>query len=291
MMSHTPSGVMNLRILLSAIVGMIAISLGGAAGAATIPVSDNFDNDSTGNSAPTSGGTTWAEDSQDAGDWTIADPTSGPNGTTGDHVYRVDYSSNTNTTTEVRSTGLSVPDHTSQDFSFRADFTINASNLENAEVARVGFRYQNTDSDLNGFPSGSGNTFFELGTGELKVVDNESGSFNAAISTNTLTVDTTGSTVYELVVNGTYLSGGDLDISATLSDGTTTLTAGQVLNAPAGGENLGFTSLMRGNEEDMTTPVTLQADYDNFSVLIPEPATLALLGLGGAVMISGRRRR
>lgn len=85
-------------------------------------------------------------------------------------------------------------------------------------------------------------------------------------------------------LEGTYNELGHLTLSFTISDGTATTTPVTLIDTdPLGGDYFGY-RIRQVNGDDYSIGVNL----DNFSI-VPEPASLSLLGLGGLAML--RRRR
>jgi len=85
---------------------------------------------------------------------------------------------------------------------------------------------------------------------------------------------------------------GDTDNDGNADNGTASGTVSETITLPGGQNWVGIVirGTTSGNFQDFSSS---QAEHrvDNVSLVIPEPATIALLGLGGAVMLSGRRRR
>ena len=90
---------------------------------------------------------------------------------------------------------------------------------------------------------------------------------------------------FTLSVDGTYDAVGNLSLSASVTDGvnTSTLTASDlVLGGNYDGAGFGLRSRFGAGGGEVT------AAYDSFSV-VPEPASFALLGLGGFCLMTRRR--
>ncbi|MEX0744087.1 MAG: PEP-CTERM sorting domain-containing protein [Phycisphaeraceae bacterium] len=90
-------------------------------------------------------------------------------------------------------------------------------------------------------------------------------------------------TIYTMTVTGDY-DGVNLDLSFTLTDGTTTTTISGTDTSPSLADNVVLRHFAGGSLN------STNVSYDNFNIAVPEPASLALFGLGGLLMFARRRR-
>lgn len=258
-----------------------------AAQAASIPYADNFDDDALGTTAPSepapeSG--TFAED-VDAS-WSVIDQGDG------DRAYGVDVSGDDSGVDRPLTSTLDFGSTFDSDPTFRmsVDFNVNSYSDDGNRSTAIGLGALGDANDFSG-PYYLGHFFwaypakteqigklglFEGGAAEVDVVSDDS-------------VDVDSNDHYRLTFEATP-NGSELDLTLTIEN----LTKGQsaVVSAtdpnPVTGPYFGFRSALSSADSDSS----LDAEFDNFSVAIPEPATMLVVMLGGvSVMLRRSRKR
>lgn len=101
-----------------------------------------------------------------------------------------------------------------------------------------------------------------------------------ASSPNLLATEVT----YTLSLVGDYTSSG-LDLTLTLDNGTTQTVINGIDATPLTGQWFGFR-----NRTNNASGGALTASYDNFSLVIPEPASAALLAVGTLLLMVRQRK-
>lgn len=132
---------------------------------------------------------------------------------------------------------------------------------------------------------GSGNSN-PIGTMYLQsFTTSGSGGVNLT-TTSVFNVSMSLNTTYYMTLAGTYDASGDLTLNFSVSDGTTTTTMSDQIAAA---------SVLTGNYfgyRDSAANGGGTLDFDNYSVaIVPEPSTLALVGLAGGLMAFVSRKR
>ncbi len=133
---------------------------------------------------------------------------------------------------------------------------------------------------------------FGSSPGTLRFVkQGSSGTLTGAVNGSALPT-TVANTTFTLVLNAAHTTGNIYNMTLSLFDaagttqiGTSATATYTTINEPAGGFYHGL-RIRRDNSSANTT-----VKFDNFSVVIPEPASLALLGIGGLLMLGRSRRR
>jgi hypothetical protein len=250
---------------LAASVLSAAIGWTGAAGAAVMPFSDNFDADTVGaTTIPnfTTGGTAI---------YSIVQQSGADNALQG--------ASNTNSGSEAISFSNAAGNPVTLTSDARLTGLVNGGT---GAAANFGFGLFGGTAD---FSTGSQYRVL-LGTigtvGTLSIVRNGT-NVTGTISGSALTI--AAGTDYTLSVTATPSANNTLAFHATASDGTRTTVFDYIDSAPLTGTFFGY----RTATAAAGTSETVQ--YDNFSAtLTPEPASLALIGLGGLALLRRRRR-
>ena len=118
--------------------------------------------------------------------------------------------------------------------------------------------------------------------GDIIIEEIASGS-STALNTGSFTGSLSQGTTLSLSLLGEY-TGGDLKLTFSVSDGTTTNSVIATDTTPQTGTGFGYRNRLTGNDNGEFT-----VDYDNFSISVPEPSSLALLGLGTLLLLPRRR--
>jgi hypothetical protein len=174
-------------------------------------------------------------------------------------------------------------------FSVSYDFEISNLDVPGTQ-SRTGFDLLASSSGIDGGGNGYRVMYQTTGgaTGDLFFLG---GPADDDVS-GTLTVSE--SVTYTLTIDGSFTAGG-LNLSATLEDGTGSITETLTDPTPTKGNFFGFRTLLFDRDVD-ATPSTIDLAYNNFSftgttlAAVPEPSSALLLLLGG-LAIAYRRRR
>lgn len=256
----------------------LAFGLGGIAGAATLPYTENFDDDTPPTATPAEpapeSGTFAAEN---ATRWAVTSLGGGNN------VYRNAYTTeNTATYALVNFAGslggsAAVPGN----FTVVTDFVANGGTGGTSGNATWGVAALQNSTAASGY-------FADIALdGLLRIV--EGGTVRTSAGRGAVS---TGST-YTMLLSGVY-SDADTDGTAdtlTLTtqlfgpgaDPTPLTFVDTAANTIASGTFFGFRD--RNNASD------LNVDFDNFGVFVPEPGSAGLLAAGSLLVLARRRRR
>ena len=210
-------------------------------------------------------------------------------------VNRLTY---TNSSAVGAATSLSLTNMGTQNFSFTTQVSISSFGTQNTNGTSVGFGLFGLDNAFTG--SLTSNAYYLVDwnvansggtTGTLRIL--ALGDTTGFTATNgAADVDPSAglaavlNTVYTMKVTGTY-TGSTLNMTMKLYDSTGTTQIGTTATAsdttPLTGTNFGYRSRagIGGG--------TFTANYDNFAVAVPEPASLSILA--GAGLLAMRRRR
>lgn len=250
--------------------------------AAVMPISEGFDDDPVGNTAPAEQGDSWIE-SPDA-DWSVMD--SGGE----DHVYRGIVVNNSTGYQNVQSrSALPVTDVVGGEFSVTSEFTLaDLVTSDEDDRLRTSLAMLCDNSDFTGAVVQA--TFFFLDefnnyTGQVQLAEVD-GSNTIVRSGDALTVSV--GTTYSWTVTGSY-AGGLLNVHASLTDGTDTVAA-EIVDATytaSSAQYFGFQDDI--SRQGGSSPTTLAVDHDDYTV-VPEPATLSLIAAVGLVFLRKRAR-
>ncbi|MCC7084937.1 MAG: PEP-CTERM sorting domain-containing protein [Pirellulales bacterium] len=259
--------------------------------AATAPYSESFEGYATGDTAVTN----FTEASSSA--WGIFSPSfSGKAYENGISVFSAGVGVAVGANS---SSGISFPALATSSFSMSTEFRIDSftnTGSDDANTGTIGLFARGADAT----PASSNSDRYQVSyfldsdglghaTGRLwlREVNLFFGASLNEISTSSLPI--TLGNIYELTIAGMDF-GGSLDLTATLTD-TTTSTSISVSGSDSSnlltGDEFGYFNHVR--VEDGGT-VSLNADFDNFSML-PEPSASILILLGLGICFAAARRR
>jgi len=88
-------------------------------------------------------------------------------------------------------------------------------------------------------------------------------------------------TPYTMTLTGTY-SGSGLLLTGMLRDGNSSITVTALDSTPQMGTYFGYYNLAQGQ---VNRSAQVNVSYDNFSIAVPEPSELALVGVGAAFIL------
>ncbi len=259
--------------------------------AATIPLSEDFedDYDEIGSGQPDQQGEEWKTftDGDPTPVWSLEDDTT----TSGTTDYQVAFSKTGTTYEHVRGDSYltySNPDRLS---TFTAEFEADAVDSNAFAIAGFGL-FADYDSG-NAGSSGYAVDFFLYDnpnngdrTGQVRI-SSSNGTFSGGdLSSSALSIDSTDAKTYTITAD-VSISGNTLDLSATVSDGTNSVSTSAT---DTGRITTGDFSIR--TRYGSSTEGSLNLDFDNVTLTeIPEPTSLALLLLGGAALLARRRRK
>ncbi|MDQ6911561.1 MAG: PEP-CTERM sorting domain-containing protein [Verrucomicrobiota bacterium] len=242
---------------------------------ATVPYQDSFD--SYPNGATPSGFTNNASGLNTMSSWSVAQQSNGG-------VYFNNLYTNQGNTT----TGISITNLSGMDFTFSTTFTLGGffttSGFYNCSVGIFGFA-SSPSSTVSGY-SVSYETFTanypyaqpgDLSLGGVETHLPGSGS-NLPLST---------SVTYTMTLSGVYTTNGLL-LTASLSDGTNTISQSGLDSTPATGTYFGYYS---GASASVQRGISTSIAFDNFSVNVPEPKTISSLLIAGLGLLATKLRR
>lgn len=205
-----------------------------------------------------------------------------------DNEYRMDLTKSSQTAGNAEGlAGIEVSNlgsATNADFTYTTQGTLDAPASGTTDtLSRFGVRF------LADSATGDANSYFvdvRLSDGVVRLIE-FTGSSAASVGTVTgspLGTVTAGETL-DFTVAATY-AGSTPTFAINVSDGTSTANIAFTDTSARTGQFFGY----RGSTTSgSSTGTRLQVDYDNFQI-IPEPASLALLGLGGLMLLPRRQR-
>ena len=274
-------------------VGIAAVLLSAtSAQAATLGFGDNFDAAGTGTTLPSP----WTETVGAAGTASnysiIAGPVAG-------NVLQGSFAASSSTTTGVpanASASVSLTDAPTNGFSISTDFRLE-SFAAGGSASTINFGLAALANNPN-FSTGSSyrllyTPYTTTGAGKLSLGEiGATGTAVADSSTGTLTAvnGLTGTITF----TGTYNNLGHLTLNGTLVSGATTLTVTATDTSPLAGTLFGYRSALNAQlpSAGAAQQTSLDVRYDNFtSATVPEPGSLAAVGLGATALLARRRRR
>jgi hypothetical protein len=259
--------------------------------AATVPLSEDFDDDfdEIGSGQPDQQGEEWILYTDGlAATWSLENDTT----TSGTTDYQVAFSksgSGFEQGSGDRYLTYSNPEMLS---TFSAEFEADAVSGSGGFVI-VGFGlfadYDSGDAGSTGYAV----DFFLYDnpvdgdrTGQVRIISaNGTFSGGALSSGDPLSIDSTGATTYTITAD-VSINGDTLDLVATVSDGTDSVST---TATDTGRITTGDFSIR--TRYGSSTAGSLNVDFDNVFLGIPEPASLVLLLLGGTALVARRRTK
>jgi len=280
--NRTPDWVSFAPVNLKLLAATALIAAPASVWAATVPYSNDFSGSGT-NTAFTTQDTTYS--------------------VTGG-VYKF---STSNTATAASNASIQLTDLGTQSFTIQSQVTVTSFGAPNGQGITVGLGSFGGDSTFSAasaakayyladwtVDAGAGGT----GSGTLRILSlGDASGFNnvnglADGNTSSTSFAATLNTTYTLKLTGTYTGSGaskTLNLSLGVFDATgTTKVAGSTFatatdTSPLTGTNFGYRNRLGIGGGTFTT------NFDNYSVAVPEPASLSILA--GAGLLSLRRRR
>jgi hypothetical protein len=272
------------------IVAMLTLCLPMSVMGTMLPFSEDFDDDI--GTPPSEQGENWTEstgtdNSAGSASWSLVDSGGG------DDVYRAslgwDYSVNATYGVASATSSASISDVAGSDFKITHTFSLNSfdGSAENDRL-RLSTRFLGDNSDLTG--KGINLTYFAAfegnsNDGKLRFNSNDGSSADVGTPSAGTLARSIGTT-YTITITGTYTTPGDLStltLDGSLTDGSDTITASfsDADGTEFSGSYFGFLNQVdvpSTRADDTDTAITVDIDHETL-VVIPEPSTLALIGL------------
>ncbi|HYE20830.1 MAG TPA: PEP-CTERM sorting domain-containing protein [Tepidisphaeraceae bacterium] len=271
------------------------IALAGSAGAATVPFNENFDAATPGTTLPSPFVET--NGAGNANYSVVAGPTAGQEMQA--LMSATTAASGTTGVPSNASAAVPFPGLPGTDFTVSTDFRIE-SFQSGGSGSTVNFGLAALGSVQN-FSAGTNyrllyTTTATGGVGKLTLSEFGGGTGLTGTLTSTGTLTPANGLAGTFTLTGTYV-GGSLTLTGTLSSPSLTnpLTVTGTDTSVLAGDYFGVrTALNAQLGSSQAGPLTTSQDirYDNFAVgAVPEPGTLAVLGLGATALLARRRRR
>lgn len=264
----------------AAVVMMGAIGGGRSAEAATLPFFATFDGDATGSQA---GFAVYSGNTASSTAFVVSNPT----GTSG--VFNNTNGLNIATSATMQFTNVGTAPGTAFVEKVTATPTNAGAGLGNDffGLGALGTGPNLTNAD----PVTANNTAYLAdlnGSNAVRIIKLVNGATTATLATGTFPVTPTLNTAYTLTLTGTYNATGGLTLSFNVTDGTSAVTIANATpdTTPLTGQYFG-----PRNRNSATAGTSATATVDNFSLVVPEPAGLGLIGMAAAGLLGRRRRR